>query len=120
MAHGPLHSLTDETFASAVESAGVTAVVEFWASWCMPCRMLEPVVQQLAAAFEDKAVVGKVDTDANRDLAHRFEINAVPTIVVFKDGKPAGRFVGLTAYDKLASAVETAMEGQSPSGAAVG
>ena len=118
MAHGSLHKLTDESFSAAVEPAGVTAVVEFWASWCMPCRMLEPVVRQLAGEFEGKVLVAQVDTDENRDLAHRFEITAVPTIVIFKDGAAVARFVGLTSYDKLASAVEDAIEGHATSGAA--
>ncbi len=120
MAQGSLQQLTDETFASAVESEGVIAMVEFWASWCMPCRMLEPVVRQLASEFEGRVVVGQVDTDQNRDLAHRFDVNAVPTIVLFKDGDPVGRFVGLTGFDKLASAIEEAIEGLSASGAAAG
>lgn len=118
MAHGSLHKLTDETFAAAVEAEGVIAAVEFWASWCMPCKMLEPVVRQLAAEFEERVIVAQVDTDQNRDLAHRFEVNAVPTIMLFKDGAPIARFVGLTGYDKLASAIEGAIEGLRASGAA--
>ncbi|MEL7485040.1 MAG: thioredoxin [Planctomycetota bacterium] len=120
MAHGTLHTLTDDTFAAEVESEGVIAVVEFWASWCMPCRMVEPVIRQLAGEFEGRVMVGQVDTDQNRDLAHRFEVNAVPTIVIYRDGAPVSRFVGLTGYDKLASAVEEAVEGPAPSGAAAG
>ncbi|MEL6497014.1 MAG: thioredoxin [Planctomycetota bacterium] len=120
MADGSLHKLNDETFASAIESQGVIAVAEFWASWCMPCRMVEPVVRQLAGEFEGRVIVAQIDTDQNRDLAHRFEISAVPTIVIFKDGEPVSRFVGLTGYDKLASALEDAIEGRAASEAATG
>ncbi len=120
MTHGSLQHLTDDTFGSAIESPGVVAAVEFWASWCMPCRMLEPVVRQLAGEFEERVIVAQVDTDQNRGLAHRFEVNAVPTILIFRDGLPVCRFVGLTGYDKLASALEDAIEGHATSEAAAG
>lgn len=119
MAHGSLQKLTDDTFAAVVAAEGVVAVVEFWASWCNPCRMIEPVVRQLAAEFEGRAVVTQVDTDQNRELANRFEINAVPTILVLRGGEPFERFIGLTTYDRIAEAVESAIEGAS-SGASAG
>ncbi|MEM9166750.1 MAG: thioredoxin family protein [Planctomycetota bacterium] len=102
-----LIQLSDDTFDAAV--AGRVVAVQFWASWCMPCRMLEPVVQHLAETFEGQAPIAQIDTDQHRETAKRFDITAVPTIVVLRDGKPVARFVGLTGYEKLASAIETAL-----------
>lgn len=120
MGQGTLRQLTDDTFAEAVEPDGVIAAVEFWATWCMPCKMVEPVIRQLSEEFEGRVIVALVDTDQNRELANRFEINAVPTVVVFRGGTPVKRFVGLHGYDTLASAIEEAIEGAAPSGAAAG
>ncbi|MEM8757781.1 MAG: thioredoxin family protein [Planctomycetota bacterium] len=107
--HGsPLEQLTDGSFDAAVPSTGV-AVVEFWASWCMPCRMLEPVMRQLSTTFDGSVRVMQIDTDKNRDTSKRFEVSAVPTTLVFRDGAVLSRHVGLTAYDRLAAAVEAAL-----------
>ncbi|MEO1583960.1 MAG: thioredoxin domain-containing protein [Planctomycetota bacterium] len=111
--HGPLLQLSDDTFDDTMAHAGGVVVVEFWAAWCNPCRMIEPVVQQVAAdsARDGSGVsVAQVDTDQNRELANRYEINAVPTIIIFKDGAPRTRFVGLVGYDKLATAIDSLSE----------
>ena len=69
-------------------------LVDFWATWCGPCRMLAPVIEQLGAQYEGKVVVGKVDTDEQPALAMQFGITSIPTVILFKDGKEVERKVG--------------------------
>ena len=84
---------TSETFEKAI--AGDQAVlVDFWATWCGPCRMIAPVIEQVAAEFEGRAVVGKVDVDEEPGLAQRFGVMSIPTLVVMKDGKVVRQAAG--------------------------
>jgi thioredoxin 1 len=93
MADGVLE-LTDQNFDSEVLKSSQPVLVDFWAEWCMPCRMLAPTISALAAEFAGKVKVGKVDTDSNREVAVQFEITALPTILLFKDGQVIRKFVG--------------------------
>ena len=82
-------------------------LVDFWATWCGPCRMLAPVIEQLGAQYEDKVVVGKVDTDEQPALAMQFGIMSIPTVILFKDGKEVERKVGVMpaqAYTQMLDA----------------
>ena len=85
-------------------------LVDFWAVWCGPCKMQAPIVEQVAAQVEGKARVVKVDVDAAPDIAQRLGIQAIPTVVVFKNGKPEKRFVGVTQADTLVSAVTSVLD----------
>ena len=87
--------LTDENFEAEVLKSDKPVLVDFWAEWCMPCKMLGPTIDKLAKDYNGKVKVGKVDTDANRDVSMRFGISAIPTVILFKDGKIAQKFVGL-------------------------
>src|SRR5262249_33164751 len=87
--------LTDENFEAEVLKSDKPVLVDFWAEWCMPCKMLGPTIDKLARDYNGKVKVGKVDTDANRDVSMRFGISAIPTVILFKDGKIAQKFVGL-------------------------
>lgn len=99
--------LTSENFDSTV-SSGVT-LVDFWAEWCAPCRMIAPMIDQLASEYRGKATVGKVDVDNEQDLAMRFDISSIPALIVFKDGKVANRFLGAnTKKAELAAALDGA------------
>lgn len=89
-----LYHFNDEGFQKALDS-GSLVMVDFWATWCGPCRMLAPTVEKLAEQYEGKAIVGKVDTDAQPDLAQRFGIMSIPTVIFFKDGKEIERKVGV-------------------------
>lgn len=90
-----------EEFDAKVKNAGGAAVVDFFATWCGPCKMLAPSIEKLAEAYAGKAGVFKVDTDTAQSLAMQFGIRGVPTVIFFKDGKEANRIVGSVPYDQL-------------------
>ena len=100
---------TDDNFDTEVLKSEVPVLVDFWAEWCGPCKMLGPVIDELAAEFEGKAKVGKVDIDTNRDAAVTYGIQSIPTILIFKDGEIANKFVGIASKDDLTAAINAAM-----------
>ena len=89
-----LQHLTDATFDAAVKAAPL-AMVDFWAAWCGPCKMLSPVVEKLAAEYDGKVLVGKVDVDEEQELAERFGIASIPTVLFLKHGELVDRKVGV-------------------------
>lgn len=95
--------LTGSTFPATVDS-GVT-VVDFWAEWCGPCRFQGPIMADLAKRHSGAITVGKVDVDSEEELADRFGVNSIPTIIIFKNGQEAARYVGVTEEAELSEAV---------------
>ena len=96
---------TSETFDQAI--AGEKPVlVDFWATWCGPCRMIAPVIEEVAAEFEGKAIVGKVDVDEEPGLAQRFGVMSIPTLIVLKGGKVVEQAVGARGKDTVAAMIE--------------
>ncbi|MEM1186320.1 MAG: thioredoxin [Planctomycetota bacterium] len=108
MASELVKEFTDDNFDAEVLKAEVPVLVDFWAEWCMPCRMLAPTIDQVAEDFDGKVKVGKVDTDANRNTAVNYSISAIPTVILFKGGEPVKKFVGLTTKDDLSAALTEA------------
>ena len=96
--------ITDSNFNETIETGIV--LVDFWAIWCRPCRVMGPVIDSLAVKMEGKAIIGKLDVDHNRVTTRRYGVSSIPTIIIFKDGKAAKRFVGVTSEDVLVKAIE--------------
>ena len=100
---------TDANFDEQVINSDVPVLVDFWAEWCGPCKALGPTIDELATEFEGKVRVGKLDTDANREISVRFQVSAIPTIIVFNKGEIAEKFVGLRGKADLQAALNAAI-----------
>jgi thioredoxin len=96
-------AVSDATFAETVLGAGTPVLVDFWAAWCAPCRIIRPVVEQLARELEGRLTVVTVDIDENVGAAGDHAIFSIPTLVLFKDGREVERFVGSRRMDELAA-----------------
>jgi thioredoxin 1 len=86
--------LTDSNFDEVIKSEDKPVLVDFWAEWCGPCKMIAPVVNELASDYEGKAVIGKVDVDANPSISAKYGIRSIPTLLVFKNGEIVDKQVG--------------------------
>ncbi|MFA5404812.1 MAG: thioredoxin [Ignavibacteria bacterium] len=86
--------ITDANFAQEVEQSDIPVLIDFWAVWCGPCRMIAPIVEELAGEYQGKAKIGKLDVDNNPGVATKFGIRSIPTILIFKGGKLADQIVG--------------------------
>jgi thioredoxin 1 len=93
MAEG-ITTLTDATFDEEIASATEPIVVDFWAEWCGPCKMIAPVLEEIAGEQAGKLRIAKLNVDDNPSAARRFDVMSIPTLIVFKDGQPAKRIVG--------------------------
>ncbi len=96
-------AVTDSTFESEIEKHEGLAVVDFWAAWCGPCRMVGPILDQLASEYQGKAKVAKLDVDSNQRTTMRFGIRSIPAILFFKDGKLVDQVIGAVPRAKLES-----------------
>lgn len=96
-------AVTDATFEQEIEKHDGLAVVDFWATWCGPCRMIGPMLEQLASEYNGKAKVAKLDVDSNQQTSMRFNVRSIPTILFFKDGKLVDTVIGAVPKAKLES-----------------
>ncbi len=87
--------ITDQTFEETVLKSDKPVLVDFWAAWCGPCRMVGPIIEEISKDYEGRAIVGKVDVDANQEFAAKFGVRNIPTVLVFKNGEVVGRQVGV-------------------------
>lgn len=96
--------ITGANFEAEILNSGKTALIDFYAVWCGPCKMMSPVVDQIAEENPD-IVVGKIDVDENEELAEKYEVMSIPTILVIKDGKVAETFIGVTPKENIVAAI---------------
>ncbi len=100
--------LNQEGFDKLLQSGG-PMLVDFWAGWCGPCKMLAPVIEELGSRYEGKVSVGKVDVDENQDLAMAYGVMSIPTVVFFKDGAEVSRLVGVLPKERFVEMIDAAL-----------
>lgn len=101
---------TDATFQNDVLNSSKPVLVDFWATWCSPCRMLAPVVEEISKNMENDIDVVKIDVDESPNSASKFGISSIPTLILFKDGKPLTKLVGFRPQGQIETAVKEALQ----------
>ena len=99
-------NFTKADFEKVVMEGNGIVLVDFWASWCGPCRMVGPIIEQLAEEYEGKVTVGKVNVDEESALASEFAVVSIPTIIIFKDGKQVEKLVGVRSFDDFCDVLD--------------
>ena len=103
---GSVMDFTDGNWKAEVLDSSIPVMVDFWAPWCSPCRMLGPTIEKLAGEYEGKIKVGKMNTDENQDTPGSLRISAIPTVIVFKDGKEVDRLLGVNTESKYKASLD--------------
>ncbi len=98
--------LTDATFDDVVHNSDIPVLIDFWAPWCGPCKMISPIIAELAAEYEGKVKVCKINTDESRDSAVEFGIQAIPTVILFNGGQVEKKWVGLIGKKDMTQAID--------------
>lgn len=102
-------TFTDESFGTEVLQSDKPVLVDFWAVWCGPCKMIAPSVEELAIEFEGKAKIGKLDVDNNQESAIKYGVRSIPTVLIFKDGKVVDTIIGAVPKVQLKQKLEAAL-----------
>ena len=99
-------TLTDDNFETEVNASDKPVLVDYWATWCGPCKMVGPIVEEIAIEFSDKIKVGKLDVDTNQKFAAQFGVRNIPTVLIFKDGELVNRQVGVSQKNVYADYID--------------
>jgi thioredoxin 1 len=102
-----LIEITDTNFATEVEQSDVPVLIDFWAVWCGPCKMVAPIVEELANKYDGKVKIGKLDVDNNQQTAMKFGIRSIPTLLIFKDGKVVDTIIGAVPKGQIEEKLKT-------------
>tara|TARA_B110000014_G_scaffold6377_1_gene4761 strand:+ start:6113 stop:6433 length:321 start_codon:yes stop_codon:yes gene_type:complete len=103
---GKALEITDSNF-NEIVSKNKTVLIDFWAEWCGPCRMIAPMIEELAGEYDGKAVIGKLDVDNNQESSVKFGVRSIPTLLVFKDGELVDRHVGAVPKETLSKSIDS-------------
>ena len=109
MASEKVHTFGDDNFEAEVLQSGVPVLVDFWATWCAPCKAIAPVVDAIAEAYEGKIKVGKVNVDDNPGTPGKYGVRGIPTVILFKDGKVVDQVVGAVPKAQLEALINKAL-----------
>jgi len=101
--------LKDTSFDEVVVNSDIPVIVDFWAAWCGPCRMVGPVIEEIAKDYEGKAIVGKVDVDANQEFAAKYGVRNIPTVLLFKNGEVIDKQVGVAPKSTYTQKIDAAL-----------
>ncbi len=104
-----LKTVSQTNFVNEVVKSDKPVLVDMWAPWCGPCIAMEPALKELATEFEGKFDIAKLNVDENPELAQSFDVMSIPNMLIFKDGKPVQRIIGLTGKDKLAATMKAVL-----------
>lgn len=101
--------ITNDNFNDTVIKSDKPVLVDFWAEWCTPCRMLSPVIDEIAQNYEGKILVGKINIDEQEALAQKFGVMSIPTLILFKDGNAVKKSVGVVGKDKIKNMIDAVL-----------